>query len=332
MAQRDSEPKSASGNLIPRLRADLLAELAQQLEKPLQLTVEGLRDVENGLFGELDPRALEQLGAARRNAERARDLLGRSLEACGSSSEDRGEVGERGLPLVLLVDDDPVMLAFLREHLETGYRLAEASGGAEALHRARELLPDLIVSDVMMPGMDGYAFCHQLKQDPELDFIPLILLTAKVSSESKVAGFQEGADGWLTKPVELAELRARIDNLIASRRRLLERFERSAETPAATGLPIAEGVCIDAEGRSFLERVKQLLAEHLGDQDFSVDALAHGLAMDRTYLFRRLRELTGFTPSALIRELRLATAARCLAAGKETVSEIAWSVGFKDVS
>ncbi len=235
-------------------------------------------------------------------------------------------------PLVLLVDDHRGMRAYIHRQLAGDYRVAEARDGAEALALARELLPDLVVSDVRMPGMSGFQLCQEIKADPELDFVPVILLTAHQSPSGRLAGLEDGADDYLTKPFQAAELCARIDNLIASRRRLLKRFESSTEVAADPSLPLASGVIPCIEDLTFLDDVRQVTEELMGEEDFTVDRLAARLAIDRTHLYRRLRELTGLTPSAMIRELRLKKAATLIAAGGGTVSEVAWKVGFKDVS
>ncbi len=234
-------------------------------------------------------------------------------------------------PLVLIVDDHRGMRAYIRKQLVEHYRVAEATDGSEAWALAREQLPDLVISDGRMPGMSGFQLCREIKRDPELDFVPVILLTVDGTSASRLAGLEDGADDYLTKPFEARELRARIDNLIASRQRLLKRFGSSSEAKAP-GLPLASGVHPGLEDLTFLDDVRRATEELLSDEDLTVDVLASRLAIDRSHLYRRLRALTGLTPSAMIRELRLEKAAALLAAGTDTVSEVAWQVGFKDVS
>ncbi len=228
---------------------------------------------------------------------------------------------------VLVVDDHPDVRAYVRRHLEPDYRVVEAADGAEGLKQARRFVPDLIVSDVMMPRMDGNTLVRHLREDPELEFIPVVLLTARASSESRVQGLREGVDDYLVKPFDPRELKARVDNLIASRKRLLSRFETRPPQP----LRVSE-VSVTSADESFLARVQSAVEERLGDSDLTVESLAEALACDRSYLLRKLRSLTGETPSGLIRSLRLQRAEQLLRAGAGTVSEIAYSVGFKSIA
>jgi signal transduction histidine kinase/DNA-binding response OmpR family regulator len=228
---------------------------------------------------------------------------------------------------VLVVDDNPEVRAYIRRHLEPDYRVVEAAGGAEGLERARQLVPDLVVSDVMMPGLDGNALFRSLREDPELEFVPVVLLTAKASAESRIQGLREGVDDYIVKPFDPRELRARVDNLIAARKRLLARFE--AAPPRA--LKVSE-VSVTPADEAFLARVQAAVEERLGDSELSVEGLAEALACDRSYLLRKLRSLADETPSGLIRSLRLQRAEQLLRAGAGAVSEIAYAVGFKSVA
>ncbi|HKV09360.1 MAG TPA: two-component regulator propeller domain-containing protein [Thermoanaerobaculia bacterium] len=228
---------------------------------------------------------------------------------------------------VLVVDDNAEMRAYVRRHLEPDYRVVEAADGLQGLAEARRLTPDLVVSDVMMPGLDGSALFRALREDPELDFIPVVLLTAKASTESRIQGLRDGVDDYLVKPFDSRELKARVDNLIASRRRLKERLDGIPPRP----LRAAEVTVVPAD-EAFLARVQAVVEERLGDTDLSVEGLAEALRCDRSYLLRKLRALTGETPSGLIRSLRLQRAEQLLRAGAGTVSEIAGTVGFKSVA
>jgi signal transduction histidine kinase/ligand-binding sensor domain-containing protein/DNA-binding response OmpR family regulator len=248
---------------------------------------------------------------------------------------------------VLVVDDNPEIRAYVRRHLEPDYRVLEAADGAEGLERARRTVPDLVVSDVMMPGLDGNALFRALREDPELETVPVVLLTAKASPESRIQGLRDGVDDYLVKPFDPRELKARVDNLIASRRRLLERLESDPKAgpgsisgenlddtlaePVPRPLRVSEVRVLSAD-QALLARVQSIIENRIADTALSVEALAEEIGCDRSYLLRKLRTLTGETPSALIRSMRLQRAEQLLRANAGTVSEIAYSVGFKSVA
>jgi signal transduction histidine kinase/DNA-binding response OmpR family regulator len=228
---------------------------------------------------------------------------------------------------VLVVDDHAEMRAYVRRHLEPAYRVIEAADGAAALDQVRHLPPDLVVSDVMMPGLEGNALFRALREDPELDLVPVVLLTAKASAESRIEGLRDGVDDYLVKPFDPRELRARVDNLLASRKRLLERFDGKAPR----SLRVSE-IDVTPADEAFLARVQAKIEARLGDTELTVEALAAALGCDRSYLLRKLRALTGETPSELIRSFRLQRAEQLLRAGAGAVSEVAYTVGFKSVA
>jgi signal transduction histidine kinase/ligand-binding sensor domain-containing protein/DNA-binding response OmpR family regulator len=248
-------------------------------------------------------------------------------EPGGLEGDEEPSPEEADRTTVLVVEDNAEIRAYIRRHLEPDYRVVEAADGVQGLAEARRLVPDLVVSDVMMPGLDGNALFRSLREDPELEFVPVVLLTAKASAESRIQGLREGVDDYLVKPFDPRELKARVDNLIASRKRLLARFEGAPPRPLR-----ATEVQVTSADESFLARVQATVEERLGDSELTVESLAEALACDRSYLLRRLRALTGETPSGLIRSLRLQRAEQLLKAGAGTVSEIAYSVGFKSVA
>ena len=230
---------------------------------------------------------------------------------------------------VLIADDNADIRAYVRGHLEGRYRVLEAADGAHALEQARTALPDLIVSDVMMPHMDGLALVQALKADRQTDFIPVILLTAKATEEDRIEGLHEGVDDYLTKPFNVRELQARIDNLITSRQKLKERL--AAASPAVAA-PVAARDGLSASDAAFLARARAAVEAHLSDEDFSVEQLAEEIGQSRSNLHRRLRQLLDQTPTAFLRRVRLEHAAALLRERRGTVSEVAYAVGFKSVS
>ncbi len=230
---------------------------------------------------------------------------------------------------VLVADDQADIRAYVRRHLEgAGYRVVEAADGQDALDQVRGRLPDLVVSDVMMPRLDGLGLCRALRADPETDFVPVLLLTAKAAPEDRLDGLAEACDAYLTKPFDVRELVARVDNLIALRRRLRDRFGgdgAAGPEPEAPGLPVSAD---DA----FVAAVRAAIDERLSDETFSVGALAGAVGMSRSHLLRRTTALMDAPPSDLIRTARLDRAATLLAARAGTVSEVAYGVGFKSVA
>ena len=193
-------------------------------------------------------------------------------------------------------------------------------------------LPDLVLTDVMMPGLDGYALCRAIRADPAIDFIPVVLLTAKASVEARVEGLDEGADAYLAKPFDAKVLRATIAGLIASRRRLRDRYAAAAPVIAAD-LP-AESAPEEppgADGR-YLRRLREAIEARLHDEEFAVDDLARAVGQSRVSLFRHVRRLLGVSPSDVLREARLERASRLLRAREGNVSEVAYAVGFKSTA
>ncbi len=251
--------------------------------------------------------------------------------AQNGADDDRDDV-----TTVLVADDNDDIRAYVRRHLEAaGYRVVEAGDGEEALACARARLPDLVVSDVMMPRLDGLGLCRALRADPETDFVPILLLTAKASPENVLEGLAEACDAYLTKPFDVRELVARVDNLIGLRRRLRERFSAPTNT-AGDGAPGGPDASEDAHTMSvdeaFAAAVRAAIVDGMADEAFDVGALAAALGQSRSQLLRRTTALLGASPSDLIRVARLDHAARLLRARAGTVSEIAYAVGFKSVA
>jgi signal transduction histidine kinase/ligand-binding sensor domain-containing protein/DNA-binding response OmpR family regulator len=231
---------------------------------------------------------------------------------------------------ILVVEDNAELRGFIRMHLRGRFRVVEATDGLQGLDLARRIVPDLVLSDVMMPGLDGYALCRALREDPETDFIPIILLTARAGAEDRLAGLRGEADAYLTKPFQVEELTVQIDNLIALRRRLRERFARAvSQLPPVTVEVAAEMAPSDGK---FLEQVRNAIQLHMAEEDFGVEELARLVAHSRGHLHRRLKEITDESPSDLLRRMRLERAAQLLRDGAGSVSEIAYGVGFKSVA
>ncbi|MBN1996573.1 response regulator [candidate division KSB1 bacterium] len=230
-----------------------------------------------------------------------------------------------GIPLVLIVEDNRDMRNYMRDCLAGEYQIFEAGDGQEGLIRSLEKIPDLIISDVMMPKMDGFELCEKLKSDERTCHIPLILLTARAEAQSKIKGLELGADDYLIKPFERQELHLRVKNLIESHRLLRERFSRIVMLQP-------EDIAVTPVDLLFMQRLLKMIEEHMGDENFDVTWLAFNAGLSRMQLHRKLHALTGQTTTEFIRRIRLQNAASLLRQRSGGVAEIAYSVGFKSLS
>ncbi|MCK5572228.1 MAG: response regulator, partial [Bacteroidetes bacterium] len=238
-----------------------------------------------------------------------------------SSKEDAGEAQRAKLPLLLIVEDNTDMRTYIRDNLEKSYRIFEAPDGRQGFELAAETVPDLIISDIVMPGISGEDLCRKLKDDVRTSHIPVILLTARAGLEDKLAGLECGADDYLTKPFVWEELKTRVANLIDQRRRLRERFSKKVIfEPGELDIP--------SRDEAFLIHVHEIVEASLGDESFTVEDLARGVSLSYSQLHRKIQSLTGQPPTHYIRSLRLRRALEMLKRNAGTVSEIAFSVGF----
>lgn len=248
-----------------------------------------------------------------------------------SATEQADAGGDRDRTTVLVVDDHPEMRAYLRRHLARTYRVVEAADGREALERVRRSPPDLVVTDVMMPVMDGLELFAALRDDPDTSFVPVVLLTAQASRDRRIEGLRAGVDDYLTKPFDARELEARVGNLVEGRRRLRARL-LAARTETALDRPTETEVPEGSADDRFLAKLRRVLDARHAEESLTVQELADAMVCDRTTLFRRLKSLTGDSPAATLRHFRLDRADRLLRAEAGTVCEVAYAVGFKSVS
>lgn len=226
-------------------------------------------------------------------------------------------------PLLLVVDDNGDFRLFMRHSLELQYRVEVASNGKEALEKIQEQHPDLVISDVMMPGMDGNELCRRIKEDKHTSHIPVILLTARQAVESKVKGLETGADDYVTKPFNMTVLALRIRKLIE-----LSRNRQSVQT--ATIDPAPSDIVITSLDEKLIEKAVKYVEENISRSDLSVEELSRELGMSRVHLYKKLLQLTGKTPIEFIRVIRLKRAAQLLRESQLHVSEIAYEVGFNN--
>ncbi|MEM6346421.1 MAG: ATP-binding protein [Bacteroidota bacterium] len=223
---------------------------------------------------------------------------------------------------ILLIEDNPDVRAFVREQLlDFGYQVHTAEDGREGVEAALDIIPDLIISDIMMPRLDGYGVAKALKHDPKTSHIPLILLTSKASEDSKIEGLEQGVDDYLLKPFNSRELKVRISNLIQQRRRLRERFS------TATIIRPNEVSAVPIE-QTFIKKVLEIIETNLSNEQFSVEVLSEELGMSVNNLNRKLRALIDQTAGKLIRSMRLQRAADLLQQKAVSISDIAYDMGF----
>ena len=228
-------------------------------------------------------------------------------------------------PSLLIVEDNPDVRKYINMILNNHYNITEAKDGEEGLDKAFECIPDLIISDIMMPKMDGFQMCSRLKSDTRTSHIPVIMLTAKATMQDKISGLELGADEYIMKPFEAAELKARIKNLIEQRKRLHEHFRRY-------GLAEIEDKNITSVDQQFLRKATDIISRNISDSSFGVEVLAEGLAVSRSLLLKKTEALFGESPSELIRRIRLNRAAKLIERKFGNVSEVAIEVGFTNPS
>jgi DNA-binding response OmpR family regulator len=235
------------------------------------------------------------------------------------------EAGTAETDIILVVEDSADMRDYIRGALVPGYTVVDAKDGREGIQKAREIIPDLIISDIMMPEIDGCELCRVLKSDVKTSHIPVILLTARAAVENIIQGLETGADDYITKPFNTNILIARIKNLIDLRSQLQKNINREM-----TMQPVKTSVStID---REFLHDLHEAIRKNLDNEDFNVEQLCKKLYMGRTTLYRKVLALTGETPTDFIRSYRLKQGAELLKQNSVTVLEVALAVGFSNSS
>jgi DNA-binding response OmpR family regulator len=244
------------------------------------------------------------------------------------SPEDKAQ--SEDVPTLLVVDDSADLRSYIRDHFAARFRVLEAADGAEGIALAQRQLPDVVLSDVMMPGTDGHELVRVLRANAETEFLSIILLTAQAENEQRLDGLERGADDYIVKPFEMRELDVRVRNLIAARRRLRERFSRAPAELSAVAASVAGGIA--SADQAYAARVRDAIQHGLADPDFGVGELADAVSQDRSHLFRRVKQVFGESPSELIRRMRLEEGERLLTEGSATVTDVAYAVGFNSLS
>lgn len=247
-------------------------------------------------------------------------------------TEIKSEDGNN-LPLLLLIEDNPDVMTYLKSCLSESYRLLSASNGHEGVELATQQIPDLVVTDVMMPVMNGYEVCRFLKNDERTSHVPVIMLTAKVGFESRLEGLEQGADAYLAKPFHREELLVQIRNLLATRRRLQKHY-RSVAGISTEHFPIKLAKKPAPQSKEaedyFVKKLRRAVEAHLDDAGFNVEGLCKEIGMSHSHLHRKLSALTGCSATKFIRNIRLSKAKELLEDPNLTITAVAFDTGFND--
>ncbi len=234
------------------------------------------------------------------------------------------EEAESDKEVILIVEDDEAVRCMLKHHFESEkIEVREATSVEEAFQIAETSIPDLIISDVIMSGMDGYTLCKVFKTRTATSHIPIVLLTAKNELDDKLQGLAVGADDYIHKPFNIKEISARVHNLLLQRKALREAFFRQL-----TQVPTNSSQALAPKEDPFLTKVRATVEKHLADETYTVDRLAFDVFLSRVQLFRKLKSLVGLSPLEFISSIRLGRAAQLLQEGKMSVAEVCMAVGF----
>ncbi len=230
-------------------------------------------------------------------------------------------IEDPSLPILLIVEDNHDVAQFIISCLEGEYQLHVAQNGQEGIDKAIEEVPDLIVSDVMMPEKDGFELCETLKQDERTSHIPIVLLTAKADLDSKISGLKRGADAYLSKPFEPEELLVRLENLLEVRKNLQKRYASNITTETSDALKLED---------EFIQKIRKIVHENMENEDFGTLALCQKLRMSRTQVHNKIKTLTNKSTSLFIRSIRLQEAKGLLQTTDLNISEVGYKVGFSN--
>ncbi|HJW30439.1 MAG TPA: ATP-binding protein, partial [Saprospiraceae bacterium] len=243
--------------------------------------------------------------------------------ALWSAEKLAGEKGN-GKPEILVIEDNQDVIRYIQICLQDQYHVIMSKNGAEGVDMAIRNVPDLILSDVLMPVKDGLTACKELKHNPATSHIPIILLSAKTDPASRIAGLESGADVYMIKPFEKEELRLQIQKLLARFEEFHARYAGDSPVPLAAPEPAHE---MEDE---FITRIRTLIQEHLDDSEFSVNDIERGVFLSRSQLHKKLKALTGLSAMQYVSRIRLSAAREKLKSGDRSISDIAYEVGFSD--
>ena len=341
-------------NRMEREQLDFYTQVSHELRTPLTLIdgpLEQISQTKEAKEASAETQGL--IAILRRNTQQLTDIINKMLDAQTAIGNTKAAMAETltDLPVetpslpsaepsqqadnatILIVDDNADIRAYLRSILQGTYQVNEAADGQQGLALANEIVPDLIISDVMMPVMNGLEFCQRVKGGTATSHIPVILLTARALSQHQIEGYESGADAYITKPFSAELLLARISNLLRSRLQLKNLFgnaEDNTKAPAAadeapaTEREVAEAAITD----TFLLKFRDFIEKNMSDSDLNVETIGAELGLSRVQLYRKVKALTGQSPVELLRTARLQKGRQLLQTSGKTISEIAYEVGF----
>ena len=239
--------------------------------------------------------------------------------------EQQGEAIIPGRKIMLLVDDNPDVRYFIKSHFTTNYQVLEAENGQEGWNIALKTIPDIIISDVMMPDMDGFEFCRKIRKDERTSHIPIILVTALGSREHEIEGLSHGADDYITKPFDLVILQTKVENILSVRQSLRQKYTSEM-------LLQPKNIVLSSPDERFLQKAIEVIENNIADPDLDIERFASEIGVSRMQLYRKLDALTEMTVKEFVRNIRLKRAAQLLVQKKLNISEVAYAVGFRDLS
>jgi len=252
------------------------------------------------------------------------ELVAENIAIHSKKYDTQFEISEKKLDEhleILIVEDNRDIRNYIKDVLDKDYTVIQAVDGVDGLDKATTTIPDLIISDVMMPKMDGYELCKHLKTSEKTNHIPLILLTAKATQDNKLEGLETGADDYLIKPFDEKELKIRIKNLITIREKLQEKYQQESYIKPTN-------IKVTSVHQQFLEKIKTVVEENIDNDQFSVEDLGEAIGMSRSQVHRKLKAITDQSATQFIRNYRLHRAAELLKLNSGNVTEIAYQVGF----
>ena len=223
---------------------------------------------------------------------------------------------------ILIVDDDDEIRLYLEEQLSRTYKIITAENGDTGIQKALTEVPDLIISDIRMPGADGYALLKKIKGNPNTTHIPVIILTGKNELDDKIIGLEHGADSYMAKPFHMTELRIMVDNLLKNRQRIRGKYSGAYQEDKIKEIEL------ESDNDILMKRIMKVINDNLDNTDLKVEMLSMEIGLSRVQLHRRMKEMTGISTGEFIRNIRLKKAAELLSEKKVNVSQVAYMVGF----